>query len=152
MRVEELMHAPAFTCSSHDTMSQAASLMWEHDCGTVPVVHDDGTVAGMITDRDICMAAYMRDQPLSQMGVSDSMSEGVHCCRPDDDLQDAETMMKDRQIRRMPVVDSDNRPVGVISLNDIARYTASQQGITGMQGEVLDTLASISKPRSEPHA
>ena len=64
MRVEQLMSRPVHCCRPEDTLACAAQLMWDHDCGCVPVVAADGTgLAGIITDRDICMCAYFQNKP-----------------------------------------------------------------------------------------
>src|SRR5262245_6101900 len=64
MEVREIMSTDLETCRADDTLDRAARLMWEHDCGVVPVVDHEGTAVGMITDRDICMAAYTQGRPL----------------------------------------------------------------------------------------
>lgn len=148
MQVQELMHAPVFSCDTQETMSAAAGLMWDHDCGVLPIVDGDGTVAGMITDRDICMAAYMKGRPLSELSVGDAMAKEVFSCHVDDAIEDVEKTMSRKQIRRMPVVDDDNRPVGLISLSDIVRHTARQKRDSSAQQQALSTLASISEPRA----
>ncbi len=142
--VEQLMNQPAVTCRPTDTLTVAAGLMWDNDCGAVPVVGDDGAVVGMITDRDICMAAYSSGQCLGDVPVSRAMARHVFSCRPDDSIDRAEQIMSDKQVRRLPVVDEAGRPVGVLSMNDLARHTASARTRNG----VLQTLAAISAPRS----
>ena len=77
MQVRQLMNQPAVTCSPRDTLHRAAGLMWEHDCGALPVVDDNGHIAGMITDRDICMAAYTQGRPLHAVPVNEIMSRTV---------------------------------------------------------------------------
>ena len=148
MKVKELMHQPVFSCSEEDSMSTAAGLMWDHDCGAVPVTDGDGRLIGMITDRDICMSAFTKGQLLSALPVRDGMAREIFSCHGDDSLEDIEQTMGEHQIRRMPVVDDDNRPVGVVSLGDLALYSASQKRAKGMQRDVLSTLADISKPRA----
>ena len=146
MKVSKLMHRDAVTCGTGDNLERAAQLMWEHDIGCLPVLGDDGRVAGMITDRDVCMAAYTRGTALRDIPVTISMATAVHSCVADDDLQAVEKTMKDRQIRRMPVIDAAGRPIAVISLNDIA--LASQQG--GIPAsEVASTLAAVGAPRAQ---
>lgn len=152
MNVQEIMSKPAVTCHPSDSLNTAAQLMWEHDCGAVPVVNDDGAVIGMITDRDVCMAAYTRGTSLQAIPVANAMATSVFSIHGQDSIEAAERMMSDKQVRRLPVVDGDNRPVGVLSLNDIARYAASTRKKNGLDREVTQTLAAISKPRPEPQA
>jgi CBS domain-containing protein len=147
MNIQEIMSKPAVTCRPSETLSAAAQLMWERDCGAVPVVNDDGSVVGMITDRDICMAAYTRGQPLGDISVESAMAKEVFACHMDDSLDAAEHLMSDKQVRRVPIVDGDNRPIGLVSLNDVARYAASARKENGLDREVTQTLAAICQPR-----
>lgn len=150
MHVEQLMSQPAITCATCDTLNDAARLMWENDCGVLPVVGEDGRLVGVVTDRDICMSAYTQGKPLSEIPVSSAMAKKVFSCNPHDDLAAAERWMSKAQIRRMPVVDDDNRPVGVLSLNDIARSAAAPRTPDGLDQEVVQTLAAICQPRLRP--
>lgn len=149
MRVEQLMSKPAVTCGKDDTLNTAARLMWDHDCGAVPVVGDGGKVVGVVTDRDICMAAFTQGKPLQAIPVSRAMSSDVIACHPEDSIDDAELRMAEKQLRRLPVVDAAGHPVGVLSINDVARDAATSLGGNGAQREVARTLAAICQPR--PH-
>ena len=149
MNIQEIMSKPAVTCHSNDTLNTAARLMWEHDCGALPVVDDEGGTIGMITDRDICMAAYTQGSPLHSIEVSQAMAREVFSCRIKDSLETAEQLMSEKQVRRVPVVNGDNRPVGVLSLNDIARHATVSRKKNGLDHEVTQTLAAICRPRAE---
>jgi CBS domain-containing protein len=125
--------------------------MWDCDIGSVPVIDEAERVVGMITDRDICMAAYTRDQRLAEISVDQAMSRKVFSCRPDEDIEIAERLMQKEQIRRLPVTDYNQRLVGVVSLNDIVREAARQRHQRLPQvaeGEVVATMAAIGAPRS----
>lgn len=148
MKVEELMSQPVVTCRPRDSLNAAAKLLWDHDCGAVPVVDDQGVLNGMITDRDICMSAYTRGVGLSDIAVADAMAKDVFACRPQDSLDSAERVMSEKQVRRLPVVNDDDRPVGFISLNDIARFAAASRKKNGLDREVTRTLAAICEPRT----
>lgn len=148
MRVSNLMHLGAITCRTTDTLERAAQLMWDHDIGCLPVVGEHGRVEGMLTDRDICMAAYSRGAALSAIPVAPTMSRRVYACGADDELGQVERTMSEKQIRRMPVVDADGHPIAVISLNDIAQAAVTER-IPAR--EVASTLAAVSAPR-EPTA
>ncbi len=149
MNIEKLMSTKLAVCHPHDSLSTAAQLMWEHDCGSVLVVDDDEAIVGIITDRDICMAGYIRGRALHTISISDTMSNQVFSCSADDSLETAGQRMADNQVRRLPILDSENRPIGVLSLNDIARYGASSELGGGLDHEVAQTLAAISQPWSE---
>lgn len=150
MNVEQLMSQPAITCGPSDTLNTAARLMWENDCGVLPVVGDDGRLVGIVTDRDICMSAYTQGKPLCEILISSAMAKQVYSCHPQDSVAAAEQWMSTAQVRRMPVVDDDEHPVGVLSLNDIARNAASTRTTNGLNQEVVQTLAAICQPRLRP--
>lgn len=149
MNIRELMSGPPVTCRQSDTLAVAARLMWDHDCGVIPVTDDRGRLTGIVTDRDICMATYTQGKAPQAIHVAEVMTTKVFSCRVDDPLELAEQIMGERQIRRLPVIDGDNRPIGVLSVNDIARYVASASKKDGIEHEVVTTLASIGKPRQD---
>src|SRR5690606_12784324 len=122
MNVAQLMTSPAATCRSTDTLNRAAQIMWERDCGTVPVVDDEGRPIATVTDRDICMATYTQGRALPDIPVSLAMSQTIVTCHKDEPLAKAESLMRTQKIRRLPVVDDDGRVVGILSLSDIATH------------------------------
>ena len=151
MNVSDLMTREVQSCSADDSLQRAAQIMWERDCGAVPVVDGDGRVIGMITDRDICMAAYTRGQALWPIPVSAAMAKVVHGVRETDPLATAETLMQRVRVRRVPVVDADGRLKGMFSMNDLARHAHSSIGqkSNGLSGDsIVKTLAAISEPHS----
>jgi len=152
MRVKDLMTQPPCTCNIHHTASDAAKLMWEHDCGIIPVVDNDGRLAGVVTDRDICMAAYFQGRPLTEIAIEAFMTRELSSCHADDSLPHAQQLMTDRQIHRVPVVDQQGAPIGILSLSDLAREVV-RSGNGKHAGDPSDTLlhtvAAISRPRWE---
>jgi len=120
MRVEELMTQPVKTCLHTDSLNQAARVMWEDDCKCLTVVDSDGRAVGILTDRDIAMAAYTQGRVLAEMGVALAMTKQLHCCLDSDFIEEAERMMAEHKVRRLPVLDQDRRPVGILSSADIA--------------------------------
>lgn len=149
MKVGQVMKQAVATCGPHDTLDAAAGIMWDNDCGCVPVV-EDGRLAAMITDRDICMAAYLQGLPLNAIRVSSAMARNVFACRAEDTLAVAERLMRDNRIRRLPVVDADDRLVGILSLSDLAVEAAREQAHRKKDvtpKEIGETLAAVSHPR-----
>jgi len=145
MNVSQLMSKTVQTCRTTDALDRAAQLMWNHDIGCVPVIDEFGRAAGVITDRDICMAAYTRGTGLQGVPVTTAMSSHVISCKPSTDVSAAGALMQQSQIRRLPVLDEDGQLVGMISLGDITR--AAQQGRVP-PAEVVSTLARVCAPRS----
>jgi CBS-domain-containing membrane protein len=152
MRVKELMSQPVRSCAVTDSADRAAQMMWEGDCGAVPVLDDDRKLVGVVTDRDICMAAFFHGTPLRDIAITDVMSKTVFACKPDDDVAEAEEVMSVRQVRRLPVVTDDGTPVGMLSVSDVVQQVkpASKfQKAASAPDECLRTLAAISEPRSK---
>jgi CBS domain-containing protein len=146
MRVNQVMSQPVVTAPVEGTASLAARLMWEYDCGIIPLVDREGRLAGVITDRDLCMAAYTQGRPLGAIPVASAMAPHVVACRADETIAKIEQLMRDNQVRRVPVVDEERRPVGIVSMNDLARV-AAQAKRTAADHEVTRTLAAVSRPR-----
>src|SRR5919205_701264 len=128
MLVESLMTRDVESARPDSTLAEAAAVMWRRDCGVVPVVEEGGGVVGVITDRDICMALSMRGQRAGEVRVAEVMSGGVETCTPVDDVREALEAMARRQVRRLPVVDSRGRLVGVLSISDVVRHTRKGKG------------------------
>ena len=150
MKVEQMMSRPVATCTADDTANQAAQLMWEQDIGCVVVIDDSQQVKGIVTDRDLCMAAYTKGLALSQIPLRDVMATSVAVVRPNDLLAKAEALMRTKKVRRLPVVDATDRLVGLLSLNDVVREAQQQRGrpIPAVGGdEVVSTLGAICEPR-----
>jgi CBS domain-containing protein len=153
LRVQDLMTPSPRFCDVGDSANEAARVMWECDCGAVPVVQD-GRVVGIVTDRDICMAAYFQGVPLASIPLASIMTSDVCTCRPGDDLGAAERLMRDRQVNRLPVVDGEAL-VGMLALCDLTqgvrRAGALRQRSTEGQ-ELLETVAAIREPRNSRNA
>lgn len=136
------------TCSADDSLNQAARIMWEVDCGAVPVIDSDGKLIGIVTDRDVCMAAYTRGQPIWACVVGSVMSTPSHHCAPHHSVEQIAEIMREHQIRRVPVTDSAGQLVGLVSLADLARYVDSNAGSSGRAPWFTATIAAVSAPQS----
>ena len=149
MRVQEAMSRDVKACREGDALNRAAQLMWEHDIGFVPVVGESGTVVGVLTDRDVCMAAYTRGQPLWALRAEEVMSREVEFCASESDLQVALALMRDARVRRLPIVDAEGALVGVLSMNDLARAAdrSLRRGDRDLAQDLAATLAVICEHR-----
>jgi CBS domain-containing protein len=149
VRVKDLMSQPVFTSTLDQSVQTAAQIMWEHDCGIVPVVDNESRLVGVVTDRDICMAALFQNRPLSEIPISSVMAGNVSTCRADDPLIDAEHLMSMRQVHRLPVVDDLGVPTGLLSLADVARRVRRANGgkNTGA-ADLVETIGAISEPHN----
>ena len=151
MRVSDVMTRDVSCCTLDDDCATAARLMWNCDCGTVPVVESaSGRAIGMITDRDICMATLLADRPPSQIPVTKAMSHDLFAVAADDTVRYAEQLLQGHQVRRLPVLDDSGRVVGILSLADIARAANNGAGRRKeiRAEEVTETLGGISRPRA----
>jgi len=146
MKAKNVMTREVAVCRPEDAMATAARIMWERDCGIVPIAEDGGRLVGVVTDRDLCMAAYTRNEPLSRMPVRDAMAREVFTCGEDDALETVHAAMREHQVRRLPVVDGEGRIVGMVSLNDLV-LQATGKGAEKRQREVLKTFVEVSRHR-----
>ena len=153
MKVKKLMTTDCATCTVDSPAADAAKIMWESDCGIVPVL-EDGNLVGVVTDRDICMAALMSGLPLGLIRVSEVMTTEVSVCEADDDVTAAHGTMRESQVRRLPVVDEEGALVGVISLADLANeaYAGRSKAAAKRQRDVGRTFATISEPHPVPES
>jgi len=124
--VEMLMHQPVRTCRPEDTLAEAARLMWEADCGIVPVVSPDRVLLGVLTDRDVCMAAWLQGQTLSSIPMGSVMQTRVETVHPESTPEEAHSLMRQRGIRRLPVVNETGGLVGILTVDDLVRFLAGE--------------------------
>jgi len=146
MKVKDVMTHEVKTCSPETNMAAAAMIMWENDCWVVPVVHSDGKVIGVITDRDICMAVATKNRKTSEVAVSEVFTGNLYACTPDDDIRDALKIMRAERVRRLPVINAYGVLEGILSLNDIVLHAEAAKGkkmLALSYEDVIDTLKAI---------
>lgn len=151
MQVKDVMTYSPGTCGVRDSANDAARIMWDRDCGAVPVVDQAGHVVGIVTDRDICMAAYFQGTPLSAIPLTEIMSREVCTCDQHEDVAEAERLMRAHQVRRLPVTVNGGTLAGIVSLGDVAQTVSRDGGLQQARGggrELLETLAVVSEPRN----
>ena len=142
MKIKEVMTRAVETVRPDQSIQEAAAKMKSLDVGPMPVTDGDRLV-GMLTDRDIVIRAVADGRDARTTKVRDAMTSDVACCKEDDDVKDAAKTMKDRQIRRLVVVDSAQKVCGIVSLGDIAVDTHNDR----MSGDVLE---QVSRPSHQP--
>jgi CBS domain-containing protein len=147
LKTSDLMTREAWYCSPDDTLDEAARLLWDGDCGALPVVRDEKVVA-MLTDRDICMAACTQNRPISEILVASAMSSQLVACRQEDDVNAVLEAMREHQLRRIPVIDGDGRLEGILTLCDMACEAAKADSPLS-RDEVAETLAAVSQRREQ---
>jgi CBS domain-containing protein len=139
MQISDVMTPNPRTVQPDDTLQFAAQLMDELNVGVLPITKEDRLV-GMLTDRDIVIRSTSAGQDPRTATVSDAMTGEVRTLRTDASVLDAIRVMKDQQLRRIPVVDTAGKLVGILSLGDLADAGTP---------EAEDALEAISTP-SEP--
>ena len=149
MKVKDVMTKDVRICGINDDLSTAARTMWTRDCGVLPVVGKDGHMVGVLTDRDVCIAAGCKNLPPAMIGVSDVMTRRVFSCAPESPIRDALQILREKQVRRLPVIDANGRLCGILSLNDVAlKALATKKPSELSATDVEQTLAAICRPRS----
>jgi CBS domain-containing protein len=138
MKIRDLMTRDVVTCGVDATLESAADLFWTRDCGSIPVVDSAGRLAGIVTDRDVCLGAFFSGRPMRDLALAQSMCRTVQTCRPDDEVDVALRLMKEHRVRRLPVVDGDGRVEGMVGLADLASAVLSGKSIGGS-----DTLIAV---------
>jgi len=152
MKIEKLMSRTVRVCAPADSLARAAHLMWEGDLGLVPVVDEQGRPVGVLTDRDICMSALFNGARLEEVPVARSMSHPVATVRQDGSLQEALDLMRERRVRRLPVVDAEGTLVGVLSIADLARSWSRPEDHEEdvlLASDLARALAEITRSRSD---
>jgi CBS domain-containing protein len=129
------------TCSRETPIYEVARFMREGDVGAVPVIGADGELEGIVTDRDLVIKGLTSDKEDSGLRAEDCMSEDVYTANQNDRIVDIIREMGDHQVRRVPVVNSRNRLVGIVSVADLATQTNRDE-------ELEDALEEISQPSS----
>lgn len=122
MNVNDIMSLNVKSCASDLTLDQVALMMWENDCGSIPVVIDNKPV-GIVTDRDIAMCCALNHRAPWELSVlTITADRTLYTCSAADNIEDALAIMKDKKVRRLPVVDADGCLVGMLSIDDIITH------------------------------
>ena len=150
MKVKDLMTREPRTCSPDTTLAAAAHLMWDGDCGILPVV-DDGELVGVVTDRDMYIALATQNARASHLRVGAVATKTVATCDPEDDVHAALATMKQARVRRLPVLGFGRTVMGILSINDILRVAGEGRGVS--DEDVVATLQAIcAHHHPTPHA
>ncbi len=152
MKIKELMTSDVRVCQPNDNLSTAAQAMWEADVGCLPVVDGQGKLVGMITDRDICMAAHLRGAPLWSVPVAEAMAKVVFSCQPDQKVSAVLDLIVEKRVRRVPVLDGEGKLAGLVTLSSLAHVldadTKVKSGVSAK--DVCRTLSAVTARRPAP--
>lgn len=151
--VRDIMTRGAHACDRSAKLNEVAGVLWDRDCGMVPIEDSSHRVVGVLTDRDLCMAALTQGRPLSEIEVESVLSGTVHFCLESDSLDRLVSILRAQAVRRLPVVDADQKLIGVVSLSDLAMHVAAMGDGSAHAREILThLLASLGRPRGAGEA
>ena len=132
MKISEVMTRNVKTVTPDTTAQEAAGFMLSEDAGSMPVSEGDRLI-GMVTDRDIAVRGVAKGRG-PETPVRELMTDQVICVREDDDVDDVASKMSETQVRRLPVVDEDDRLCGIVSLGDLSRETNDESAHQALEG------------------
>jgi len=148
MTIQQIMTAPAVTCTPETTLGAAARLMRETDCGTLPVIGADGRLVGILTDRDVCLTIATSNRNPGHIAVHEAMTPKVFTALVNDSVHDALATMKAHRVRRLPVLDASGRLKGLVSIEDIVVRGLETGGIG--TDEIVLALKTLYERRPAP--
>lgn len=143
MLVKEIMTSQVECTRPDASLQEAAERMRDLDVGPLPVCGDNDRLVGIVTDRDITIRAVAQGQDPCTTRVRDVMTPQIIYCFEDQDVEEAAKLMKENQIRRLAVLNSDKRLVGILSLGDLAVDTQDEE----MAGATLEAVSEPAEPR-----
>jgi CBS domain-containing protein len=150
MKVRDIMTREVVSCAKDTTLAAAARLMLLGHFGTLPVVDAEGRVAGIITDRDIAMAAAAQNRSAGHIAVQEAMTAAVRRCFSDDGVDAALKQMAEARVRRLPVIDPAGHLAGIVSIDDIVRRALDRPKGVSSVAFVQAMVQICSQPSIEP--
>ena len=141
-KCNEVMTKNPFCCLPNDVVVKVAQLMKSKEIGSIPIVENEETnkLVGIVTDRDLALKVVAEGRDSQTTKVEDVMSRKVVTCRDDDDMRKPLDAMSKHQLRRIPVVDKDNRIVGIIAQADVATRVNQSE-------KTAEVVKEISQPK-----
>jgi CBS domain-containing protein len=128
MKVQDIMTRDVKFCGPDTNLAAATEILWRSSCGTLPILDSNGKPAGVMTDRDMCIAMGTRNWAARDLAVRDVASYPVFTCGADDEVREALKAMGQHHVRRLPVVNGDGKVVGILSLDEIALRAEKAEG------------------------
>lgn len=145
MKVKDCMCHEVSCVTPESTVKDCAKIMCNKHVGCIPVCDASQNIVGLVTDRDVILRSIACDKDVCQTPVSEIMTCKVCCCTPDTDVEQAEKLMSQNQVRRLPVIEN-NKIVGIITLGDLsANQNVSTQGVC----ETLENICGCNDKNAE---
>ena len=150
MRVRDVMMRTPASCNAQTNLAAAVEILWNRNCGFLPVANAEGKIIGVVTDRDICIALGTRNQLAGEVTVGDVISGKLFACQADDDVRTALATMAQEKVRRLPVIGADGKLEGILSMDDAVLHAeASHPGKASelSNEDVAVTLKKLYQPQ-----
>lgn len=145
MNVKDIMARDVSSCSAAASAESVALAMWDHDCGCIPVCDACGRPTGIITDRDIAVTAALQHRPLCHIQARAIVGDRrLVVCREGDGVAAALDAMRRHRVRRLPVVDSDGRLSGMLSLGDVFAVASAGPGDEPAVDAIFEVMRAVS--------
>jgi len=146
MKIREAMSPNPVCCLPTDSAQRVARTMCDHNVGSIPVVlnQDSRKLVGVITDRDLCCSVIANGLDPKSVTIEKFMTLNPVICREGENVENCERLMQEHQIRRIPIVDAEDRVIGIVAQADLALKDKPER--------VSKTVAEISKTREAPVA
>ncbi len=153
MKVSEVMNRNVTFCSPGTDLAAVAALMWQSDCGVIPVIGGE-RLEGILTDRDVCIALGTRNVCAHMVSAGEVASQEVFTCAPDDDVHQALKTMRSHKVRRLPVLNGGGKVVGMLSLNEVVlrAHKTARKPADITYDDVVNTMKAICEHRAEVEA
>jgi CBS domain-containing protein len=155
MKVRDVMTSSAVCCKPETNVGAAVELLWSHNCGMLPVVGTDNRLIGIVTDRDLCIAMGTRNRLPGDLTVGGVAITRVFTCKPEDEIHEALSTMAEKQVRRLPVVNNEGVPQGILSMDDVITHgdLNKWEGCCELSAEeIIRSLKRLySKPAEKSH-
>lgn len=143
MKVQDVMSGEVRTCRPETNLAEVATLMWQYDCGALPVVTNENKVIGMVTDRDIAIAVGTKGRLASDIPVSEVLSGNVYAAMLDEDIHAALKTMRQEKVRRLPVTNQEGMLQGILSINDIVLRAEEEKGRHHPELNYEDAMSTV---------
>jgi CBS domain-containing protein len=122
MRVSSIMMRTPAACNSRVNLGAAVEILWQRNCGMLPVLDDQSKVIGVVTDRDLCIALGTRNRLPGEVTLAEVISGKVFSCKPEDDVHVALNTMAREKVRRLPVINREGKLEGILSMDDVVGH------------------------------
>jgi CBS domain-containing protein len=144
MKVRDIMVRTAASCRADMNLGEAVEIMWNRNCGFLPIVNAQAKVTGVITDRDVCVALGTRNSLPGKIKVKDVATPNLFSCKPDDDVRSALLTMAQAKVRRLPVVNAAGWLEGILSMDDVVFHAETINRASEVSAEnVVNTLKAV---------